>query len=148
MLGRDFNPIYHAYCANTLPSQILSLTLISPTFFVTLIKPYLVTLFSGAGLSFNLVQAMDINTNANKVYKHNFPEVKIEDSAIEVSQILLVIPANFSIKLPHELDLKSQGMLLLLIQMLVFKLKSPKRCDMPQNIAHNCLYDAAYPKGL
>ncbi|XP_052801205.1 tRNA (cytosine(38)-C(5))-methyltransferase-like isoform X2 [Mya arenaria] len=36
-----------------------------------------------SGLNFHVIQAMDVNTNANEVYKHNFPDTKINSSSIE-----------------------------------------------------------------
>lgn len=37
-----------------------------------------------SGIQFEVVMAMDINTNANLVYRHNFPATPINASAIEV----------------------------------------------------------------
>ena len=44
-------------------------------------------LFVESGLQFDVVMAMDVNTNANLVYRHNFPEVDVNASAIEVNQL-------------------------------------------------------------
>ena len=39
---------------------------------------------SESSLNFKVVQAIDVNTNANEIYKLNFPETPISSSGIEV----------------------------------------------------------------
>ena len=38
-----------------------------------------------SGVEYDVVQAMDVNTTANKIYQHNFPDVSICASSIAVS---------------------------------------------------------------
>lgn len=44
----------------------------------------MINLFSESGIPFEIVQAFDINTVANKIYQHNFPDVQICVTRIEV----------------------------------------------------------------
>ena len=41
-----------------------------------------------SGVEYDVVQAMDVNTTANKIYQHNFPDVSICASTIAVSHNL------------------------------------------------------------
>ena len=41
-------------------------------------------LISESGLNFKVVQAIDVNTNANEIYRSNFPETPVSSSGIEV----------------------------------------------------------------
>lgn len=42
-------------------------------------------LSSESGIPFELVAAVDINTTANEIYKHNFPNTTLWNKTIEVS---------------------------------------------------------------
>lgn len=37
------------------------------------------------GISYEIIAAIDVNTTANKIYKHNFPESNLMDCGIEVN---------------------------------------------------------------
>ena len=47
-------------------------------------------MFSESEVEYDVVQAMDVNTTANKIYQHNFPDVSICASSIAVSKASVI----------------------------------------------------------
>uniref|UniRef100_A0A8C4RSG7 tRNA aspartic acid methyltransferase 1 n=1 Tax=Erpetoichthys calabaricus TaxID=27687 RepID=A0A8C4RSG7_ERPCA len=50
---------------------------------------------NASGLSAEVVAAVDVNTTANEVYKHNFPDVYLWPKTIEVRYLYSSFPAAF-----------------------------------------------------
>ena len=47
-------------------------------------------MFAESEVEYDVVQAMDVNTTANKIYQHNFPDVSICASSIAVSKASVI----------------------------------------------------------
>lgn len=53
-----------------------------------------ILVYSDSGLTAEVVAAVDVNTTANQIYKHNFPSTTLWSKTIEVSQPSVFICAR------------------------------------------------------
>lgn len=49
-----------------------------------------------SGIPFEVVAAIDINTTANEIYRHNFPKTNLWSKTIEVSHVTGQLVAHYN----------------------------------------------------